>query len=66
MDGTAHATDAVAELKDMKHDQLGDLYNGMIHPLIPFAIRGAIWYQGEANDGHPSGGLATIGPSSPR
>ncbi len=25
------------------------LYNGMIHPLIPFAIRGAIWYQGEAN-----------------
>lgn len=25
------------------------LYNGMIHPLCPFAIRGAIWYQGEAN-----------------
>jgi sialate O-acetylesterase len=25
------------------------LYNGMIAPLIPFAIRGAIWYQGEAN-----------------
>jgi sialate O-acetylesterase len=25
------------------------LYNGMIHPLIPYAIRGAIWYQGEAN-----------------
>jgi sialate O-acetylesterase len=25
------------------------LYNGMIHPLAPFAIRGAIWYQGEAN-----------------
>ena len=21
----------------------------MIHPLVPFAIRGAIWYQGEAN-----------------
>ena len=27
------------------------LYNGMIHPLAPFAIRGAIWYQGEANVG---------------
>lgn len=27
------------------------LYNGMIHPLLPFAIRGAIWYQGEANAG---------------
>ena len=26
------------------------LYNGMIHPLAPFAVRGAIWYQGEANE----------------
>ncbi len=25
------------------------LYNGMIHPLVPFSLRGAIWYQGEAN-----------------
>ena len=25
------------------------LYNGQVHPLVPFAIRGAIWYQGEAN-----------------
>ena len=25
------------------------LYNAMIHPLTPFPIRGAIWYQGEAN-----------------
>jgi sialate O-acetylesterase len=25
------------------------LYNGMIAPLQPFAIAGAIWYQGEAN-----------------
>ncbi len=27
------------------------LYNGMIAPLEPFAIRGAIWYQGESNVG---------------
>jgi sialate O-acetylesterase len=27
------------------------LYNGMIAPLTPFAMRGAIWYQGEANAG---------------
>jgi sialate O-acetylesterase len=27
------------------------LYNGMIHPLIPYGIRGAIWYQGESNSG---------------
>ena len=26
-----------------------NLYNGMIHPLVPFPIRGVIWYQGEAN-----------------
>jgi len=25
------------------------LYNGMIHPLVRFPIRGAIWYQGENN-----------------
>jgi len=27
------------------------LYNGMIHPLRRFALRGAIWYQGESNVG---------------
>jgi hypothetical protein len=25
------------------------LYNGMIHPLTPFPVKGVIWYQGEAN-----------------
>ena len=25
------------------------LYNGMIAPLLPFKIKGAIWYQGESN-----------------
>ncbi|MBU1097545.1 MAG: sialate O-acetylesterase [Bacteroidetes bacterium] len=27
------------------------LYNAMINPLIPFLIKGAIWYQGESNTG---------------
>lgn len=27
------------------------LFNGMIAPLIPYAIKGAIWYQGESNAG---------------
>lgn len=27
------------------------LYNGMLAPVIPFNIRGAIWYQGESNVG---------------
>jgi sialate O-acetylesterase len=33
------------------HDvqQATALYNGMIHPIRPFALRGAIWYQGESN-----------------
>jgi sialate O-acetylesterase len=30
------------------------LFNGMIAPLIPTAIRGAIWYQGESNSPRPS------------
>jgi sialate O-acetylesterase len=28
-----------------------ELYNGMIAPLLPYAIKGAIWYQGESNAG---------------
>lgn len=27
------------------------LFNGMISPVVPYAIRGAIWYQGESNAG---------------
>lgn len=27
------------------------LYNGMIHPLLPYSVKGAIWYQGESNAG---------------
>ncbi len=30
----------------------GGMYNGMIAPLQPFAIRGVIWYQGESNVGN--------------
>lgn len=29
------------------------LHNGMIAPLVPVAIRGVIWYQGESNAGGP-------------
>ena len=28
-----------------------NLFNAMIAPLVPFAIKGAIWYQGEGNSG---------------
>lgn len=29
----------------------GVLYNAMIHPLLKFRVKGAIWYQGESNAG---------------
>jgi len=28
------------------------LFNGMINPLLPFALRGVLWYQGESNTDH--------------
>ncbi len=31
------------------HQEPTRIYNAMIHPLIPYAIRGVIWYQGEGN-----------------
>lgn len=40
---------------DMNADKVGPnayptlLYNGMLNPIIPYGIRGAIWYQGESN-----------------
>lgn len=29
------------------------LYNGMLHPIVGYAIKGAIWYQGESNYDQP-------------
>ena len=29
-----------------------NLFNGMIHPLIPYSLAGFIWYQGESNAGN--------------
>ena len=34
---------------DINNKTLGSLYNGMIHPIIPYGIKGIIWYQGETN-----------------
>ena len=30
------------------------VFNAMIHPLIPFTIKGALWYQGEGNASKPA------------
>lgn len=37
-----------------------NLYNGMIAPLIPYAIRGAVWYQGEHNTNKPYADLYSL------
>lgn len=36
-------------IRNTPNDMVGCLYNAMIHPLVPYAIKGAVWYQGEAN-----------------
>jgi sialate O-acetylesterase len=40
------------EIKDKGVHTPTVLYNAMIAPLVPYAIRGAIWYQGESNAGN--------------
>jgi sialate O-acetylesterase len=44
-------------LRDPSQDQHQPtvLYNGMINPIVPYAIRGAIWYQGESIVGGKDG-----------
>jgi len=33
------------------HHRPGNIYNGMIHPILNLTFKGAIWYQGESNQG---------------
>ena len=37
-------------------NQPSTLFNGMIHPLAPFAVAGVVWYQGESNTGMKQAG----------
>lgn len=37
------------DFKPKNPHQASVLYNGMLAPLMPYRIRGAIWYQGESN-----------------
>lgn len=45
------ASATTVALVDDKNQHPTLLYNHMIHPLQPYALRGVIWYQGEANAG---------------
>ncbi|MFP5040128.1 sialate O-acetylesterase [Parasediminibacterium sp. JCM 36343] len=38
-----------APIDPVKSGDCGGLFNAMINPLIPYAIKGVIWYQGESN-----------------
>lgn len=38
-----------AELQGLGLAAPSGLFNGMIHPLVPYALRGIVWYQGESN-----------------
>ncbi|MDP9039594.1 MAG: sialate O-acetylesterase [Acidobacteriota bacterium] len=48
---------SAAPLRDPVQDQHQPtvLYNAMIAPVVPYAIRGALWYQGESIAGGASG-----------
>ncbi len=41
------------EMPKNKHQVPTLLYNGMLHPVIPFTVKGIIWYQGEQNRRNP-------------
>lgn len=39
------------ELLTLGHNSETGTYQAMIHPLVPYALRGFLWYQGESNNG---------------
>jgi sialate O-acetylesterase len=43
-----------------EQDAPSQLFNGMIHPLLKYKIKGVIWYQGESNRNHPKVYLKTF------
>jgi sialate O-acetylesterase len=43
-----------APVDPVKAGDCGGLYNSMIAPLVPYAIKGVIWYQGESNSSRAS------------
>ncbi|MCG2615467.1 sialate O-acetylesterase [Terrimonas sp. NA20] len=45
-----HYVEIVSAAYQPKGQLISGLYNGMVHPLIPYGIAGIAWYQGEANN----------------
>ncbi len=48
-EGNEHLKPILKQASDGAGKSPGQLYNGMIAPLAPYTVRGAIWYQGERN-----------------
>ncbi len=40
---------SITKPADLGNQYPANIYNGMIHPIRPYGIKGAIWYQGERN-----------------
>lgn len=51
------APKAPAAFKNLRVMAPGGLFNGVIAPLVPYAVRGVLWYQGERNAAGPFTGL---------
>ncbi len=49
LSGIAQSVEGYNENTPIKHVTPTAIYNSMVHPLTPYALRGAIWYQGESN-----------------
>ncbi|HSI84801.1 MAG TPA: sialate O-acetylesterase [Candidatus Methylacidiphilales bacterium] len=56
--GKAAESPKKPEAPGKQHGLASAIHNAMIHPLIPYAIRGVIWYQGESNAGSADTGRA--------
>lgn len=47
-----HKADPFVPMGPYNINRPGGLYHQMLEPLIPFAIKGVLWYQGESDAGH--------------
>ena len=44
---------SITKPSNLGHQYPAHIFNAMIHPIRPYGIRGAIWYQGERNAKNP-------------
>jgi sialate O-acetylesterase len=49
LSGLAHQVEQYQSSTRVGGSSPSAIYNSMVHPLTPFAMRGGIWYQGESN-----------------